>query len=144
MTLTLPVLADFLTAAQGAHPDLSIEPGEDAPGEECIFMRWGSHTLTITAWVDTRDGSEGLTITHDQNEQAPSGGVDPLATVVELIVEHIDETGIDVERGEALEDAKPGTFSARIWVARNQAIIERAQARITRLDPEGRYSVKQP
>ena len=130
----LPILADFLTAAQGAYPDLTAEPGSS-----CVLLRWGSHTLT--AWVDLEVG--GMTITHNESEQDSDGGPDPLATVAELIVEHVTEGGYDAERGEAPEDANPGTFAARVWVELYGQRIERAKARIARLDPEGRYSVKQ-
>ena len=123
----LPILADFLTTAQGAYPDLDV-----TAGSSCVLLRWGSHTLT--AWVDLEVG--GMTITHDESEQDSDGGPDPLATVAELIVEHVTEGGYDAERGEAPEDANPGTFAARVWV-------ELYGQRIERLDPEGRYSVKQ-
>ena len=131
----LPILADFLTTAQGAYPDLDV-----TAGSSCVLLKWGSHTLT--AWVDIMDGG-GMTITHDESEQESDGGPDPLATVAELIVEHVTEGGYDAERGEAPEDANPGTFAARVWVAWHQAVIDEAQEWIARLDPEGRYSVKQ-
>ena len=73
------------------------------------------------------DGT-GMTITHSESEQEGDGGPDPLATVADLIAEHITEGGYDAERGEAPEDAKPGTFAARVWVTLYQA-------RIARLDP---------
>ena len=123
----LPILADFLTTAQGAYPDLDV-----TAGSSCVLLRWGSHTLT--AWVDIMDGG-GMTITHDESEQDSDGGPDPLATVAELIVEHVTEGGYDAERGEAPEDAKPGTFAARVWVTLYRQRIER-------LDPEGRYSAQ--
>ena len=131
----LPILADFLTNAQGVYPDLDV-----TEGSSCVLLKWGSHTLT--AWVDIMDGG-GMTITHDESEQESGGGPDPLATVAELIVEHVTEGGYDAERGEAPEDANPGTFAARVWVELYGQRIERAKARIARLDPEGRYSVKQ-
>ena len=124
----LPILADFLTTAQGAYPDLDA-----TAGSSCVLLRWGSHTLT--AWVDLEVG--GMTITHNESEQERDGGPDPLATVADLIVEHLIETGYDDDHGEAPKDAKPHTFAARVWVTHYQA-------RIARLDPEGRYSVKQP
>ena len=130
----LPILADFLTTAQGAYPDLDV-----TAGASCVLLRWGSHTLT--AWVDIMDGC-GMTITFDGEGWSRDGGEDPLGTVASLIARWIDEQGH--EPGEAPEDAKPGTFLARVWVAYNQAIIDEAQAKIARLDPEGRYSVKQP
>jgi len=130
----LPILADFLKTAQGAYPDLGV-----TAGESCVLLKWGSHTLT--AWVDLDEGS--MTITHDESEQESDGGPEPLATVAELIVEHVTEGGYDTERGEAPDDADPGTFAARVWVEMYCQRIERAQARIARLDPEGRYSVKQ-
>ena len=129
----LPILADFLTTAQGAYPDLDA-----TAGSSCVLLRWGSHTLT--AWVDLEVG--GMTITHNESEQERDGGPDPLATVADLIVEHVTEGGYDAERGEAPEDAKPGTFAARVWVELYGQRIERAKARIARLDPEGRYSVQ--
>ena len=121
----LPILADFLTTAQGAYPDLDA-----TAGSSCVLLRWGSHTLT--AWVDLEVG--GMTITHNESEQESDGGPDPLATVADLIVEHINETGTTC--GEGHRDAKPGTFAARVWVTLYRQRIER-------LDPEGRYSVKQ-
>ena len=131
----IPILADFLATAQGAYPDLDV-----TEGSSCVLLRWGSHTLT--AWVDVNDGT-GMTITHNESEQDSDGGPDPLATVAELIVEHVTEGGYDAERGEAPEDANPGTFAARVWVELYGQRIERAKARIARLDPEGRYSVKE-
>ena len=129
----LPILAEFLTTAQGAYPDLDV-----LDGESCVHLRWGSHTLT--AWVDLDEGS--MTITHDEGSHEADGGPDPLATVAQLIVEHINEHGATC--GEAPEDAEPGTFAARVWVARYQAKIADAEEWIARLDPEGRYSVKEP
>ncbi len=123
----LPILADFLTAAQGAYPDLDV-----TEGSSCVLLKWGSHTLT--AWVDIMDGG-GMTITHDESEQESDGGPDPLATVAELIVEHINETGTAC--GEGHRDAKPGTFAAHVWVTLYRQRIER-------LDPEGRCSAKSP
>jgi len=120
----LPILADFLKTAQGAYPDLGV-----TAGESCVLLKWGSHTLT--AWVDLDEGS--MTITHDESEQESDGGPDPLATVAELIVEHINEVGTAC--GEGHRDAKPGTFAARVWVTLYRQRIER-------LDPEGRYSVQ--
>ena len=130
----LPILADFLATAQGAYPDLDV-----TAGSSCVLLRWGSHTLT--AWVDLEVGS--MTITHDESEQESDGGPDPLATVAELIVEHVTEGGYDTERGEAPDDADPGTFAARVWVEVYRQRIARTEAKIARLDPEGRYSVKQ-
>ena len=75
-----------------------------------------------------------MTITHNESEQGSDGGPDPLATVAELIVEHVTEGGTAC--GEGHRDAKPGTFAARVWVTLYRQRIER-------LDPEGRYSVKQ-
>jgi len=124
----LPILAEFLTTAQGAYPDLDV-----LDGESCVHLRWGSHTLT--AWVDLDEGS--MTITHDEGSHEADGGPDPLATVAQLIVEHLTEVGYDAEHGEGHRDAEPGTFAARVWVTLYQA-------RIARLDPEGRYSVKEP
>ena len=129
----LPILADFLTTAQGAYPDLDV-----TAGSSCVLLRWGSHTLT--AWVDLEVGS--MMITHDESEQDSDGGPDPLATVAELIVEHVTEGGYDAERGEAPEDANPGTFAARVWVEFYGQRIARTEAKIARLDPEGRYSVQ--
>ena len=120
-----PILADFLTTAQGAYPDLDV-----TAGSSCVLLKWGSHTLT--AWVDIMDGG-GMTITHDESEQESDGGPDPLDTAAELIVEHINEAGTAC--GEGHRDAKPGTFAARVWVTLYRQRIER-------LDPEGRYSAQ--
>ncbi len=121
----LPILADFLTTAQGAYPDLDA-----TAGSSCVLLRWGSHTLTV--WVDMVDG-EGLMIAHDQGEVEHIAGPDPLDTAAELIVEHINEAGTAC--GEGHRDAKPGTFAARVWVTLYRQ-------RIKRLDPEGRYSAQ--
>jgi hypothetical protein len=130
----IPILADFMADIErAAYPDLMA-----SVGESCIFLVWKSHTLT--AWVDMKDDC-GITITYDVEGWARDGGENPLDTVARLIAQWIDEQGCEIGEGE--NDALPGTFAARVWVAYNQAIIDEAQATIARLDPEGRYSVNQ-
>ncbi len=127
----IPILADFLTKAQDTYPDLDV-----SAGESCVLLNWGSHTLT--AWVDLDEGC--ITLSHEVGGLEADGGPDPLATVANLIVEHINEHGATC--GEGPDDAEPGTFAARVWVARYQAQIADAEEWIARLDPERRYSVK--
>ncbi len=128
----LPILADFLTTAQGAYPDLDA-----TEGSSCVLLTWKSHTLT--AWVDVKDGC-GMTITFDGEGWSRDGGADPLGTVASLIAQWIDEQGRKPDEGP--DNAPPGTFAARVWVAWHQAIIDEAQEWIARLDPEGRYSAQ--
>ncbi len=118
-----PILADFLTTAQGAYPDLDV-----TAGSSCVLLKWGSHTLT--AWVDIMDGG-GMTITSDQSCENYDGGPEPLDTVAEMLAERVRAA----EREYDPNDARPGTFAARVWVTLYRQRIER-------LDPEGRYSVQ--
>lgn len=130
----IPILADFMAdIKRSAYPDLAA-----SVGESCILLTWKSHTLT--AWVDVKDGT-GMTITYDGEGWERDGGEDPLDTVARLIARWIDEQGCEIGEGE--NDALPGTFTARVWVAFYQTIIDEAQAKIAHLDPDGRYSVKQ-
>ena len=146
------ILADFYTTAHGAYPDLHV-----TIGGSCILLEWGSHALS--AWLDVMNGCGDITITHDDSEQDKTGGPDPLATTVDLIVEHITETGYDPDRGEDPAGATPGTFAARVWVKFYRDRVRRLDPRgehaaehpvagylahIARLDPEGTYSAKQP
>lgn len=126
----LPILADFLTTAQGAYPDLDA-----TAGSSCVLLRWGSHTLT--AWVDLEVGS--MMITSDQSCENYDGGPEPLDTVAEMLAERVQAA----EREYDPNDARPGTFAARVWVAYYRSEITVAEEWIARLDPEGRYSVKQ-